>query len=462
MTKREQVRHRQWPAAALCALLLGLAGCVGATTPSTGLTPALVTLAPTTAPVSSPTAIVVLSSATPAPSPTPAPTEPAAPTDAPAPTDARFTEAQVIEVVDGDTIKVLVAGDKLTLRYIGIDTPEMSAADGAAARAQNLALVNGRTVRLEQDVSATDPYGRLLRYVWVGDLMVNAELVRMGYAWAVAYPPDIKHQVMLEALQGEAAAAGRGLWAIASRAPASRARLVQITGMRRDGAINSNEPDEYVEITNQGAVAQDLTGWRLDSERGAASGQVFHFPAGLMMQPGQVCRVYTDEVHPEWCGLNFGYGRSGVWNNNEPDAAVLFDGDGAVASRGSRDGRRGEGRGHGDAGDAVTRGGGVLSAHGKSGDRRLLTRLRGEGQYEDRKSPISGSVSGNPVCRRSSGKKQARDHLWRDHYARHDPHCRPGLPSRHRIRPDHRGLNITLDMGGQNIGFTRPAQGYFP
>ena len=112
-----------------------------ALTPSTGLTPAPVTLAPTTAPVSSPTAIAVLPTATPAPSPKPAPTEPAAPTVAPTPTDARFTEAQVIEVVDGDTIKVLVAGEKLTLRYIGIDTPEMSAADGAAARAQNIALV---------------------------------------------------------------------------------------------------------------------------------------------------------------------------------------------------------------------------------------------------------------------------------------------------------------------------------
>jgi len=70
-----------------------------------------------------------------------------------------------------------------------------------------------------------------------------------------------------------------------------------------------------------------------DSERGAASGQVFHFPAGFVMPPGQVCRVYTDEVQPEWCGLSFGYRKSGVWNNNEPDAAVLFNGDGAVVSR---------------------------------------------------------------------------------------------------------------------------------
>ena len=98
---------------------------------------------------------------------------------------------------------------------------------------------------------------------------------------------------------GGGAGRGRGLWAKAAQTPVAGHELVQITGMQRDGAISPNEPDEWVEITNQGTVAQDLTGWHLDSERGAASGQVFHFPSGLVMQPGQVCRVYTDEVHPE-------------------------------------------------------------------------------------------------------------------------------------------------------------------
>jgi endonuclease YncB( thermonuclease family) len=341
MTKREQGMYGRWAAAGLCVLLVGLAGCVGvpagtraAVALGAELTPVSVTVAPTATLVSSPTAIVVPPSATPAPSPKPAPTEPAAAaTVALAPTDARFTEAQVIQVVDGDTIKVLVAGEKFTLRYIGIDTPEMSAADGKAAREQNVALVGGRSVRLEQDVSATDPYGRLLRYVWVGDMMVNAELVRLGYARAVAYPPDTGYQAPFAGLQAEAQAARRGLWAKAAQTPVAGHELVQITGMQRDGAISPNEPDEWVEITNQGTVAEDLTGWHLDSERGAASGQVFHFSSGLIMQPGQVCRVYTDEVHPEWCGLSFGYRKSGVWSNSEPDAAVLFDGGEAVVSR---------------------------------------------------------------------------------------------------------------------------------
>ena len=161
-----------------------------------------------------------------------------------------------------------------------------------------------------------DPYFHWRPVKWIGEAIPRANfgqdlLFSFGYARAVAYPPDTGYQARFAALQAEARAARRGLWAQAAPTPAAGHELVQISGLRRDGAVNPNEPDEYVEITNQGAVAQDLTGWHLDSERGAASGQVFHFPAGFIMQPGQVCRVYTDEVHPEWCRLSFGYRRAG-------------------------------------------------------------------------------------------------------------------------------------------------------
>jgi len=72
----------------------------------------------------------------------------------------------------------------------------------------------GKTVRLEKDVSDTDKYGRLLRYVFVDDLLVNAELVRLGYAQAVTFPPDIRNQNLFLQLQNEARNAGRGLWGI--------------------------------------------------------------------------------------------------------------------------------------------------------------------------------------------------------------------------------------------------------
>jgi len=68
-------------------------------------------------------------------------------------------------------------------------------------------------VRLERDVSQTDKYGRLLRYVYVSDILVNAELVRQGLAEAKTYPPDLKYQDSLEELEREAQKAGRGMWA---------------------------------------------------------------------------------------------------------------------------------------------------------------------------------------------------------------------------------------------------------
>ena len=121
--------------------------------------------------------------------------------------------AMVIKIVDGNTI-IIEGGYEV--RYIGIDTRENHPeAEITRVRALKLNrdLVEGKVVRLEKDVSDKDKYGRLLRYVYVDDLFVNAELVRRGLAWAKAYPPDTKYQDYLTQLENEAREAGRGMWA---------------------------------------------------------------------------------------------------------------------------------------------------------------------------------------------------------------------------------------------------------
>jgi len=121
--------------------------------------------------------------------------------------------ATVIQVIDGDTI--IIEGN-YRVRYIGIDTPEIypiQEAYAIEAWQLNRELVEGKEVRLERDVSETDKYGRLLRYVYVGDIFVNAELVRLGLAEAKAYPPDVKYQDYLEKLESAARKAGIGIWA---------------------------------------------------------------------------------------------------------------------------------------------------------------------------------------------------------------------------------------------------------
>jgi micrococcal nuclease len=119
--------------------------------------------------------------------------------------------AIVSRVIDGDTIELL-SGEKV--RYIGIDTPEIGQCYSQEATDKNRELVEWKEVRLEKDISETDIYHRLLRYVYVDELFVNAELVRLGYARAYSYPPDVKYATFFLELEQEAKDAGRGLWGV--------------------------------------------------------------------------------------------------------------------------------------------------------------------------------------------------------------------------------------------------------
>lgn len=117
--------------------------------------------------------------------------------------------AQVVEVIDGDTILI---DSGYLVRYIGIDAPEKDDFAYYNATVMNEKLVLGKKVILERDVSDKDRYGRLLRYVFIDNTFVNAELVKSGFAFAQAYPPDIKYQVFLEALENEARQKRNGVW----------------------------------------------------------------------------------------------------------------------------------------------------------------------------------------------------------------------------------------------------------
>ncbi len=127
-------------------------------------------------------------------------------------------EGTVVRVVDGDTIHVRIGARVEKVRYIGVNTPEVhhptrgEEPGGREAAEVNRRLVEGQAVRLELDMQERDRYGRLLAYVWIGDLMINAELVRLGYAQVMTIPPNVRYQEMFLKLQREAREAGRGLW----------------------------------------------------------------------------------------------------------------------------------------------------------------------------------------------------------------------------------------------------------
>jgi len=122
-----------------------------------------------------------------------------------------YEDAVVTRVIDGDTIEI-AGGERV--RYIGIDTPEVGEPYYQEATEANRNLVEGKRVRLEKDVEDRDEYGRLLRYVWVNTTMVNAELVRLGYAYSYSHHPNTRYQEYILRVEKEAREQKRGLWGL--------------------------------------------------------------------------------------------------------------------------------------------------------------------------------------------------------------------------------------------------------
>lgn len=134
----------------------------------------------------------------------------------------KMEHAVIAKVVDGDTVK-LETGE--TVRYIGIDTPETKHPKksiqcfGKEASNRNTELVEGKEVLLEKDVTNTDRYGRLLRYVYLPNpdatneaIFVNELLVEQGFAHVYTYPPDVKYDTLLKNAETTAREEQKGLW----------------------------------------------------------------------------------------------------------------------------------------------------------------------------------------------------------------------------------------------------------
>lgn len=187
------------------------------TTSSPIITPYAPTTAPSTSLTTSPTTI------------TPTITTPITTTTPTTPVQTTIGEATVVRIIDGDTIEVAINNTLYKVRYIGIDTPETAEHFGQEATNKNAELLSSKIVRLEKDISETDSFGRLLRYVYVGDLSVNAELVRLGYAQAIPYPPDVRYQNLFTALEQEAKTAKIGIWALSLQ-------IVSVTSPVKAGA----------------------------------------------------------------------------------------------------------------------------------------------------------------------------------------------------------------------------------
>jgi endonuclease YncB( thermonuclease family) len=239
--------------------------------------------------------------------------------------------AQVTGITDGDTITVRIDGKDYKLRYILMNTPEVDQPLGDEATDANRALVMGKTVYLVKDVSETDRYGRLLRYVYLADgTFVNAELVRQGWAQVATFPPDVTKEAEIRAAQQEAVAAGRGLWAtqpaaVATALPSRGAEIAVATPTAAPAApvpasspsvqlviVVNRSTEEVLEIRNSGSAALDISGWRLDGSKGD---DFCTMPAGTTLAPGAGYQVATGDSQPQGAGMKCG--DKPIWNNGE-------------------------------------------------------------------------------------------------------------------------------------------------
>ncbi|WP_306489276.1 thermonuclease family protein [Anaerococcus octavius] len=146
--------------------------------------------------------------------------------------DPNYQTGKVIRVVDGDTAVIRMKNENQKVRFIGMDTPEynpirnISDPWGKEASEFTKNLLENKIVYLEKDVSETDKYNRLLRYIWleppqdlgnptygeIENLMINGILVRDGYARAKTYKPDTKYQYELKKIEKSAKNKKLAIW----------------------------------------------------------------------------------------------------------------------------------------------------------------------------------------------------------------------------------------------------------
>jgi len=223
----------------------------------------------------------------------------------------------VTQVIDGDTIEVLLEdGNFYSLRYIGIDAPESGRPYSVEASQANSDLVLHRQVILIKDQSEVDQYKRLLRYVIVDHVFINLELVKTGLAQVENFPPDTACAETFAIAEGAARAVFAGKWAATQTPEASAPQVIILT---------VNKREEWVDIKNSGDSDVDLAGWNLVSERGHQE-----CPLSGVIKAGETLRIWAMSAQGD--GFSCGYA-SPIWNNSESDPAVLYNPQGVEVSR---------------------------------------------------------------------------------------------------------------------------------
>ncbi|MBM3705776.1 MAG: hypothetical protein FJW66_04545 [Actinobacteria bacterium] len=232
----------------------------------------------------------------------------------------------VKEVIDGDTF---ILEDGIAVRLLGINSPEIDRYFYEEAKEALRYMVEGQKVQLERDISDADRYGRLLRYVFMGELFVNLEMVRRGFANVFTMAPDVRHHYELLEAERYAREDNTGLWEI------SRYCSADSTGQDTPGVIKieihadaagndmENPNGEYVVLSNDLGNEINVSGWTVKD----SATSIYEFKNYVFSSNAKII-LFSGSGYD---GRGFFYWNSSmpVWNNDH-DTLYLRDREGLL------------------------------------------------------------------------------------------------------------------------------------
>lgn len=216
----------------------------------------------------------------------------------------------IAEVIDGDTVKL---ENGQAIRLLGINSPEADEHYYKESGDRLAALVLWKNVKLESGPEDKDRYGRLLRYIFIGDTFVNLQMVKEGYATVYILNPDEKYYLEFKEAEKDAKEKKIGVW-FSSGVQA----CIEIVEFNYNAVGNDNENlnGEYVTFQNNCDSAIKMDGWAVKDE--ATNTYTFK---GFALGSNSKVTLYTGSGNNAGDKLYWNKKQYAVWNN---DGDTLF------------------------------------------------------------------------------------------------------------------------------------------
>jgi endonuclease YncB( thermonuclease family) len=250
--------------------------------------------------------------------PTAPPPQALSPAAARPPLPADLPMGRVTRVIDGQRLEL---SDGQQLRLIGISVPQAGQTLHSEATAFTRDLVEGQTVGLELSTSNPSLPDQTWAYVWVGDRLLNWEIVKAGYANRDARPPLVQYDAYLIQAEKSAIQASLGIWNLQSSG-------IEVTNLFADapGEDGNNLAEEYVQLGNTSGGDLSLNGYTLYD---ASREHIYTF-GDYVLPPGQRVKIRSGCGSAAWLEV-YWCADGPVWDNQQ-ETVFVADAEGKLAA----------------------------------------------------------------------------------------------------------------------------------